>query len=284
MGPGLGCGLRRVGHRHPSGRSHEQAAAESPQPGLTGTTIHSLGLLDIPLHRILTSPSPTRTTSGWRACRPWLGAFVVASACFAAIAHSVSSGGLATRIDRIAALHVAHDGGALEWLATRISAWHGTAGLVLMAVALALFLLRWRKAKLGAALVVVAMLGGAVVNSALKDAFARARPDAALLSGAATGYAFPSGHVMLATILYGLVLLCTASRYRSPLARLFVAAAVSAMVALVSAGRVWSGAHYVSDVLAAVPAGVAWLSLLVAAACFVAPRSAADSHNRPLHG
>lgn len=246
--------------------------------------MHSLGLLDIPLHRILTSPSPTRTTTGWRACRPWLGAFVVASACFAAIAHSMSSGGAATRIDRVAVLHGAIDGGAFEALTMLISAWHGTVGLVLMASALALALLWRRKAKLGAAVVVLAMLGGAVVNSALKDALARPRPDAALLSGTATGYAFPSGHVMLATILYGLVWLCTASQYRSPLARLCVAAAVFAMVALVATGRVWSGEHHVSDVVAAVPAGVAWLSLLMAAACFVVPRSAADSHTRPFHG
>lgn len=236
------------------------------------------------MHRILTSPSPTRTTSGWRACRPWLGAFFGASACFAAIAHSMSSNGVASRIDRIAALHGAHDGGAFEGLILLISAWHGTVGLVLMASALAFALLWRRKAKLGAAVVVLAMLGGAIVNSALKEALARPRPDAALLSGTATGYAFPSGHVMLATILYGLVMLCMASRSRSALAKLCVSAGVFAMVALVATGRVWSGEHHVSDVVAAVPAGVAWLSLLMAAACFVVPRSAAQSPNRPLHG
>lgn len=243
----------------------------------------SAAYLDFPLHRILTSPSPARTLSRWHACRPWLLTFALATACFAAIAHSVIVGGTAARIDRVAALRGAPDGSAFALVVTWLSGWHGTAGLASMAAALALVLLWCCKARLGAAMVVLAMLGGAAVNSALKEGMARPRPDSALLSGGAEGYAFPSGHVMLATVLYGLVLLCTASRWRRPLARLCFAAGAMAMVTLVAAGRVWSGAHHVSDVVAAVPAGVAWLSLLGIAVCLAVPRSTADSPRLPRH-
>lgn len=196
----------------------------------------------------------------------------------------MTSGGTAARIDRVAALRGAPDGGAFALVVTWISGWHGTAGLAAMAAALALVLLWYCKARLGAAMVVLAMLGGGAVNSALKEGIARPRPDGALLSGGVEGFAFPSGHVMLSTVLYGLVLLCAASRWRHPLTRLCFAAGAFAMVALVAVGRVWSGAHHVSDVVAGVPAGVAWLSLLGAAVCLAVPRPTKDSSALPRHG
>lgn len=191
---------------------------------------------------------------------------------------------MAARIDHLAALRVAPDGGLFSLIVKWVALWHGTVGLALMALALALGLLWARKAALGAAVVVVAMLGGAAVNSALKAGIARPRPDGALLSSGAEGHAFPSGHVMLATVLYGLALLCTASRHHTPLVRVGLAAGATAVVTLVAIGRVWSGAHHVSDVVAAVPAGVAWLSLLATAACLAVPAAKPASPEPPRHG
>lgn len=103
--------------------------------------------------------------------------------------------------------------------------------------------------------------GGMALLPLLKMAFHRQRPNFEAALSIFQGYSFPSGHTLAATLLYGLlavfaVLAVPAWRWRAPA----VLGAV-AMVLLVGFSRVYLGAHYVSDVLGALAAGVAWLAL-----------------------
>lgn len=230
------------------------------------------------MHHLLTSPSPARSAPAWQACRPWLAALAVCTAGVVVIARSVLAGGMAVRFDRVAALHAAPDGSALAFAAAWASRVHGTAGLAAMTAAVAVALVWRRRAPWGALLVVIAMLGGMAANSLLKAGIARPRPDVAVRWGEATGHAFPSGHVMLATVLYALVLLCLRG---GRVLRLAGATGACAMVALVAIGRVASGAHHASDVLAAVPAGMAWLALVAIAAHLAVPRVPAHAMGPP---
>ena len=102
---------------------------------------------------------------------------------------------------------------------------------------------------------------GMLFNLVLKQIFHRGRPvlDEPLL--ALASYSFPSGHVTATTLFYG-VLAAFLATHTSRLGRragLYVTAAF--MVLLVGATRIYLGAHYFSDVIAAAAWSTAWLVL-----------------------
>ena len=112
---------------------------------------------------------------------------------------------------------------------------------------------------------VLVAAGGMLLNLALKDLFDRARPGWADPLMALTGPGFPSGHTMMAALIYGfmavyLVLAIASWRWRA-----FIVTATVALVFLVALSRMYLGAHYLSDVLAAMAAGTAWLALCLTA-------------------
>jgi undecaprenyl-diphosphatase len=69
---------------------------------------------------------------------------------------------------------------------------------------------------------------------------------------------FPSGHVVGAVLLYGFVFVLLRRIPWRPV-RLFLQAVCIGIIALVGFGRIWDGAHWPSDVLAAYPLGFAML-------------------------
>jgi len=68
---------------------------------------------------------------------------------------------------------------------------------------------------------------------------------------------------MGATVLYGLAAVWGVCRVRTWRRRVGIVAAASCGVILVGLSRVALGAHFLSDVLGAVVAGLAWLTLCV---------------------
>jgi undecaprenyl-diphosphatase len=129
-----------------------------------------------------------------------------------------------------------------------------------IASALGLYLLSRRRLYWLAALV-LSVPGGALLNRLLKYAFHRARPhfDDPILT--LTGYSFPSGHTMMASVLYGFVAAYLCAHAQGWRRRVLVVCSASALIALVGFSRIYLGAHYLSDVLAAMAEGLAWLSL-----------------------
>jgi membrane-associated phospholipid phosphatase len=107
--------------------------------------------------------------------------------------------------------------------------------------------------------------GGALLNELMKLAFQRARPtfDNPIL--ALTSYSFPSGHAMTATLLYSLLAVFAFQVVETWTWRVFVMLVSTGMVAVVGLSRMYLGAHYLSDVLAAIAAGVVWLVLCLSA-------------------
>ncbi len=142
-------------------------------------------------------------------------------------------------------------------------------------LALSAVLLATRRARL-AVFLLVTVSAGAVLNVLLKALVNRARPlfpDAVSTEGSSS---FPSGHTMGTTVLVASLLLLawpSLSRRSRPLVTLLAALAVVA----VAASRVLLGVHYLSDVVAAVFAGIVWVT--VSTVAFLGWR--ADRGRRP---
>lgn len=178
---------------------------------------------------------------------------------FALLALQVLTQGQLTLVDRALMLFLAgHRAGWVTSLMLVVSELHETTSL-LGATAVIVAALAWRGHGRWAWLL-VAVPTGMLLNVGLKQVFVRARPvlDEPLVQLAT--YSFPSGHAAASTLFYGAVLLLVLAHERRRAIRMAAAAAAAAMVLLVCFSRVYLGAHYLSDVLAGVAVGIAWLA------------------------
>jgi undecaprenyl-diphosphatase len=102
---------------------------------------------------------------------------------------------------------------------------------------------------------------GMLMNGMLKYAFHRSRPawdDPILMIGS---FSFPSGHAMAATLLYGFLAAFVVRKVQAWRWRVLVVLAAGLLIVLIGFSRLYLGVHYLSDVLAGMAAGAAWLAL-----------------------
>lgn len=150
----------------------------------------------------------------------------------------------------------------LMWLFTHL---HSVAGMALLVLLAACYF--WRRAQPHGRYWLLALLisvpGGMLLNVVLKQIYQRARPqfDEPLVT--LTTYSFPSGHTVAATLFWGLLVCYAVMTARSWRVRCAVAATATLMVALTGISRVYMGAHYPSDVLAAIVEGCGWLAVCI---------------------
>jgi undecaprenyl-diphosphatase len=128
---------------------------------------------------------------------------------------------------------------------------------VLVVVATAYVL--WRGRRRLAIFLVVAALGGGLVDSAVKAVVNRPRPHVDHLLVHAMGKSFPSGHAMSSTVSYGALLVAFLPVVPRA-ARRVVLGAVVLLLFAIGVSRLALGVHYVSDVIAGWVLGLAWLA------------------------
>ncbi|ATC65939.1 phosphoesterase [Nibricoccus aquaticus] len=148
----------------------------------------------------------------------------------------------------------------VQEVARDVSALGSAMTLILMTV-LVLGYLLLRRGYAAAALVVVATLGGYGISGSLKNVFDRERPDVVPHLSHVTSESFPSGHSMLASVVYltlGALLAQTAVRKREKIYFINVALFLAFIIGV---SRVLLGVHYPTDVLAGWSAGTAWALL-----------------------
>ena len=107
---------------------------------------------------------------------------------------------------------------------------------------------------------IVTMVGGALLNVTLKHFFQRERPVFENPLVTISTFAFPSGHAMGATLLYGLLALIALRFVRPVRQRIMICAAAALLILLIGFTRIYLGAHFLTDVLAAFAIASAWLA------------------------
>jgi len=126
------------------------------------------------------------------------------------------------------------------------------------------------------ALLAVATAGGLVVSLLLKSLFARPRPEFAAPGTYVLTASFPSGHSLLAAVVYltlGVLLARTTTRYRYKLYFITVALVITMLVGF---SRIYLGVHYPTDVLAGWSFGLLWALLCWLVARFLQKRGAIE--------
>jgi membrane-associated phospholipid phosphatase len=203
------------------------------------------------------------STSGYLGLRftAGVGILLVATWLFSCIAYAVMTGDSITLVDE----HVAQwlHGQAtpvLTQVMRTVSKLHNTMAMIIMTLVFAAVLIAKRHWWWLVSLI-LAVPGGMLLNVSLKHAFQRARPSFDLPLVSLHTYSFPSGHTVTSTLFYGILAAFIISATTSRTARVWAVLAAFSMVILVAFSRLYLGAHYLSDVLAAMAVGLAWLAL-----------------------
>jgi membrane-associated phospholipid phosphatase len=145
----------------------------------------------------------------------------------------------------VSVLHAFTHFGSGEWI-----------GLVVFALVLFLAWKRWWPSLVA---FIVAVPGGMLLNEWVKILVQRQRP---FLDGPFvdwSGYSFASGHTIGATLLYGQLLLFVLPALKERHWRLLSILSAISLIALVGFSRIALGAHFLTDVLAAIFFGIIWL-------------------------
>lgn len=146
-----------------------------------------------------------------------------------------------------------------------ITALGGTGVLVLVTTAVAGYL--WLDRRPGAMwLVLLATLSGTAIAYLLKSTFSRPRPDLVPRLAETFTSSFPSGHSMLAAVVYLTLGSLLAQLVRRKRLKVYALSSAVLLTGMIGLTRVYLGVHYPTDVLAGWAAGAAWavFCLLVA--------------------
>jgi len=137
--------------------------------------------------------------------------------------------------------------GSAEWI-----------GVILFALVL---FFAWKRWWLSLVTLIVAVPGGMLLNEWVKVIVHRHRPfvDGPFVDW--SGYSFASGHTIGATLLYGQLLLFILPALKARHWRLLCIFSTISLVLLVGFSRIALGAHFLTDVLAAIFFGIVWLAL-----------------------
>jgi undecaprenyl-diphosphatase len=206
-------------------------------------------------------PSVSRTgliVTGWIAA---LGA----GAIFFTLAYDVSTHTDLVFLDAAVAAwlhnHATSEVAAFLYAVTTL---HSAIGTSLMAIAFGIVLWRLRE-RYWLLTLALGMGGGMALNVLLKQAYARARPHFDDPWVTLSSYSFPSGHTAAATLLYGVLAAFLVAHFHDWRQRAACIVGAAFAVSLVAFSRMYLGAHYLSDIVAAACSSMVWLVLCLSA-------------------
>ncbi len=134
----------------------------------------------------------------------------------------------------------------------------GSTGVLTVTVlAIAGFLAMTRKGH-AAFFVLVSVAGGVLVSQTMKWAYARPRPDLVPHGAEVFSASFPSGHSMMAAVVYLTLGALLARTQPDRAVKVYTLAVAVMLTVLVGASRVYLGVHWPTDVLAGWALGGLW--------------------------
>ena len=208
----------------------------------------------------LRKPHPPSLSPRALAIAGW-GALLIAGALFLAIAWNVTARSALVALDsRLADWLHGHATGALVGFFVALTHLHSPVGIAVWSAIFGAVLARLREWYWIGTLA-MAVVGGMLMNTLLKVSYERVRPkfDQPLL--VLTSFSFPSGHTAGAVLFYGVLAAFLVSRFYDWRRRAAIVAAAMLAVTLVAFSRLYLGAHFLSDVMAAGCAATVWLVL-----------------------
>lgn len=158
-----------------------------------------------------------------------------------------------------------------EEAARDITALGSTAVLLIVVAGMTIFLLMTSKRR-AALIFALATFSGIGLSQSLKGAYDRARPDLVAHKMHVLTKSFPSGHSLLATLVYmsiGTLLASTQPKYK---VKVFVLVGSALVAVLVGLSRLYLGVHWPTDVAAGWCAGLVWALLWWLVSLMVLPR------------
>jgi undecaprenyl-diphosphatase len=193
-------------------------------------------------------------------------AVVLVGIPFGLLLQQVTTDGPLTALDESAASwtnrHAHHAPGMIG--AMEVLSFMGKPIFLALVVGLpAIWLLR-RGARKIVVFLVVTCIGGGIVDSLVKLAVGRSRPEVDDPIIVAFGKSFPSGHSMSSVICYG-ALIVALSPLMSDRVRRTATACAAVLVLAIGTSRLVLGVHFITDVLGGYVLGAAWLIGSVAA-------------------
>ncbi|MGH7506693.1 MAG: phosphatase PAP2 family protein, partial [Longimicrobiales bacterium] len=133
-------------------------------------------------------------------------------------------------------------------------------GMVLIVLVLVASVFLWQtRHRWSVYLLVIAVIGGQILNDVLKEAFDRPRPSIVEAIDSVSSMSFPSGHAMTSLITYGSVAYLVARLEPTAALRRTTWTFAILLIVAIGVSRMYLGVHYPSDVIAGFIAGLAWL-------------------------
>jgi undecaprenyl-diphosphatase len=117
----------------------------------------------------------------------------------------------------------------------------------------------WRKVRGAAWTLPIAVIGAGIIIQSVKMLVQRPRPTLYTPLLHEGGFSFPSGHSLIAMVVYGLLGYFALGLVKNQVGRLAVRLVTVLLVFSIGLSRVYVQVHYPTDVLAGWTAGVPWL-------------------------
>lgn len=131
--------------------------------------------------------------------------------------------------------------------------------MLLMFIFLVIYFLKNKKIFL---IMDIIVLGEVILNNSIKLIIGRERPELINLV-TETSYSFPSGHTMVAVVLYGFIMYIVSKLKINKYLRFTIISLFSSLIILIMMSRIYLGVHYASDVFAGMSLSIAYLILMI---------------------
>lgn len=105
----------------------------------------------------------------------------------------------------------------------------------------------------------IANLIGVIINNILKILIHRPRPTNTTLFTVEKSYSFPSGHTMMSTIFYGLIIYYVIKFINKKWLRNLLVGLLSFTILAIAISRIYLGVHYATDVIGGFIIGLIYL-------------------------